>query len=64
MNALSGSAQAIELRKSGATFAMIGNHFGVSAQSAREMVMKGLKAALSEPGGALRALAVHASTTC
>src|SRR5277367_6156824 len=55
------TAQAIELRKSGATFARIGDHFGVSAQSAHEMVMKGLslKATLAEPAAELRALAVQ-----
>ena len=53
------TAQAIELRKSGATFARIGDHFGVSAQSAHEMVMKGLKATLAEPAAEHRALAVQ-----
>src|ERR1700722_16528468 len=53
------TAQAIELRKSGATFARIGDHFGVSAQSAHEMVMKGLKATLAEPAAEPRALAVQ-----
>src|SRR5271155_4450406 len=53
------TAQAIELRNSGATFAMIGDHFGVSAQSAHEMVMKGLKATLAEPAAEHRALAVE-----
>ena len=52
------TAHAIELRKSGATFAMIGDRFGVSAQSAHEMVMKGLRATLAEPAAELRALAV------
>jgi hypothetical protein len=53
------TAQAIELRKSGATFAMIGDRFGVSAPSASEIVMKGLKATLAEPAAELRALAVQ-----
>jgi hypothetical protein len=53
------TAQAIELRKSGATFAKIGDHFGVSAQSAHEMVTKGLKATLAEPAAEHRALAVQ-----
>jgi hypothetical protein len=53
------TAQAIELRKSGATFARIGDHFGISAQSAHEMVMKGLKATLAEPAAEHRALAVQ-----
>jgi hypothetical protein len=53
------TAKAIELRKSGATFKMIGDHFGMSAQSAHEMVMKGLKATLAEPAAELRALAVE-----
>jgi hypothetical protein len=38
---------------------MIGDHFGISAQSAHEMVMKGLKATLAEPAAELRALAVE-----
>jgi len=48
-----------ELRKSGATFKKIGDHFGISAQSAHEMVTKGLKATLAEPAAELRALAVE-----
>jgi hypothetical protein len=47
------TAEAIDLRKSGATFAMIGDRLGVSAQSAHEMVMKGLKATLAEPAAEL-----------
>ena len=53
------TAKAIELRKSGATFKKIGDHFGISAQSAHEMVTKGLKATLAEPAAELRALAVE-----
>ena len=45
------TAKAIELRKSGATFKKIGDHFGISAQSAHEMVTMGL-----EPAAKLRAL--------
>jgi hypothetical protein len=45
------TAEAIELRKSGATFKMIGHHIGISAQSAHEMVTMGL-----EPAAKLRAL--------
>src|SRR5271169_3049953 len=52
------TAKAIELRKSGATFKKIGDHFGISAQSAHEMVTKGLKATLAEPAAELRPLAV------
>jgi hypothetical protein len=47
---------ALELRKSGATFKMIGDHFGVTAQSAHATVMRRLRATLAEPAAELRAL--------
>jgi hypothetical protein len=42
----------------------IGDHFGVSAQSAHEMVTKGLKATLAEPLPSSERLRSNASTTC
>jgi hypothetical protein len=59
IESLERTGEAIELRKAGATFAMIGDYFGISAQAAHAMVVKGLKATLAEPAAELRALAVE-----
>ena len=50
------TAEAIELRKSGATYAMIGAHFKISAQAAWDIVDVGLKAIRTEPAEQLKAL--------
>ena len=51
--------QAIELRKAGNTFVMIGNALGVSGPRAYQMVTEGLRATLCEPAEELKKLEVE-----
>ena len=58
------AARALELRKGGATYEMIGQDLGVSTVRAFQIVNEALKALVAEPAAEVRKLEVNASTTC
>ena len=49
-------AQALSLRKAGATYEQIGQHLGVTKQRAAQMVREAMDATIREPADNLRAL--------